>query len=700
MKNKNLVTNGVLNILGAAYGLGVVTNTVKGLVNRTTSPQTLTLKASNVTFGDTWLGNAKSLTIFYQYDNQPVFYITGREGATFNIHPDSGNVQADLEGIEGIVTTEIARLASVHELSDVISDSQNLTAFASYGPKNVTNPLRALINPASQSLSITPSNQLFTDPWEGVRKSFVITAYYPGQVPFTDVVAEGAPYSLFFSPALQILSANWGGNDVLNIVRSAVSRRSLSIPASINFFGVDPIPGSRKSLSVVYQYGTFAPQLTTAMEGTVLSIVYDGNVMGYSQPSDPKTLSILFATFGPSDVTNKLSPFITNNKLSITPNTGLFGDPVKGSIKSFTVVYTFGSSDVFSSTCREGQPLTIATPLPLTPGSLTSLKGLYSTGDTIKLQTSYGSYVTVKNNLLTTSTTPNDATTFTISLNPSDSSKFTLHAPDGNYVVINNNGLLGTALTAPAYLIPSLVSDGSICFSIPSTAAGSKPGLVSVNSDGNLTAFGSYIANFSTAFYVQSTFTQLGYEHFLHEINADNQNISVDLLLAKVIWDLTGGMFLALGFSPLMLRQEVGPGLYALIFGNQTLRTTIESAINYASANPGNTAIIISVFFRVVSEIWNQGLLWSVLRLLFSFGLSLVTGFVLTTIARVIFPAAGAAEILVSFGTWAYGTTNDCIAYANSTSGSTKFVEYLSNLSEPQNIIPVEIETNKADPQV
>lgn len=72
--------------------------------------------------------------------------------------------------------------------------------------------------------------------------------------------------------------------------------------------------------------------------------------------------------------------------------------------------------------------------------------------------------------------------------------------------------------------------------------------------------------------------------------------------------------------------------------------------------------------------IWQQGLLWPVLRMLVSVGLWMAGTFILTTIPRWILPAAGAAEILVSFGAWAYTTTMDCIAFASSSKGSKEIL--------------------------
>jgi hypothetical protein len=77
--------SGILQILGAAWGLGRVTWTVVGLVDRNTSPQRLTVQASDSVFGDPWFGVRKTLVVVYRYDDGPVGVATAREGDTLTI---------------------------------------------------------------------------------------------------------------------------------------------------------------------------------------------------------------------------------------------------------------------------------------------------------------------------------------------------------------------------------------------------------------------------------------------------------------------------------------------------------------------------------------------------------------------------------------------------------------------------------------
>ncbi|ACB65650.1 hypothetical protein BamMC406_3177 [Burkholderia ambifaria MC40-6] len=57
-------------------------------------------------------------------------------------------------------------------------------------------------------------------------------------------------------------------------------------------------------------------------------------------------------------------------------------------------------------------------------------------------------------------------------------------------------------------------------------------------------------------------------------------------------------------------------------------------------------------------------------------GKPLGIAFALTTVlGAIIPPTVGAGEILVSFADWAYTTTVDCIAYANSQHGSAALAD-------------------------
>lgn len=313
-----------LQILGAVYGLGKVTARVASLVDRTASPQTLTVTASNAVFSDTWPGIPKTLTVVYRYgaDGAPVVAVV-QENAQLTI----GAAQY---AARRVVTPAGAGLPP------------QLTVYgASYGRGDVTAAVRNLISPAGQTLQLTANNATFTDTWPGVVKAFVIVAAYTGQAPFVDVITENQPYDLKYRPPLRILGATWGRVDVAPTITAAVHRRTLAIAATNAALGVDGWPGVVKTLVVITQYGSEQPRQSIVREGGSLAIDYTPSAP-YQPPSDPHALNIVAAAYGPSDQTAKVRSLVAGNALSLTAGNGAFGDSWPGTVKSFVLTYGWG----------------------------------------------------------------------------------------------------------------------------------------------------------------------------------------------------------------------------------------------------------------------------------------------------------------------------------------------------------------------
>ena len=76
---------GILQIIGAAYGLQQVTAQVIKLINRQTTPHTMSVLACDEVFGDSCPGNTKMLTVVYCYDGGPASVATAMEGQTLSI---------------------------------------------------------------------------------------------------------------------------------------------------------------------------------------------------------------------------------------------------------------------------------------------------------------------------------------------------------------------------------------------------------------------------------------------------------------------------------------------------------------------------------------------------------------------------------------------------------------------------------------
>ena len=82
-----------LQIIGASWGPPQVTSKVVDLVNRQTSPQSLSVTASDNVFGDPWPGNRKVLVVAYRYgDTGAVYVACAKEGSNIIVKgPQTGD---------------------------------------------------------------------------------------------------------------------------------------------------------------------------------------------------------------------------------------------------------------------------------------------------------------------------------------------------------------------------------------------------------------------------------------------------------------------------------------------------------------------------------------------------------------------------------------------------------------------------------
>jgi hypothetical protein len=640
--------SGILQILGAAWGLGRVTWTVVGLVDRNTSPQRLTVQASDSVFGDPWFGVRKTLVVVYRYDDGPAGVATAREGDTLTI---SGPPLAQVKPAVTLIP--------------------QLTIWgAAYGPENVTGITQLYVDRLSQALNITANNDTFGDSWSGNRKSFVIVASYTNQVPFIDIVPEGSVYSLKYRPPLQILSAFWGLKSVRAIAQASVSRRALSVNASDTVFG-DGWPGVVKSLDVVYQYGDFLPQQAIAIEGNTLSIDFDPSVPAYRPPADPRTLNIFSAAYGPADVTSKVVALTAAGRRNFTADNAQFGETWPGHRKSFSMTYSWGPAAVSSKCVAEGSAVEIVEPTFDGMKSFLSMAGLFASGDILKIQTGAGAFWTVEadGRISASGTSSDTAAQFKIGVAGAGAPEITLqNVANGTYVTVGSDGTLrtkGTASTA-ARIVPSLLSNGTAAFSL---AGGTGPTFVSVNASNAILANGNYTSDFSTAFNMVLHPTAEGAENHARAYGALAPELPGDapsLLFLKCVWDLTGGLFLALGFGPLINGQAARPGIWQLLLSSARVKARVDEIIEFAKENPGKT--IAGVLLSLLVVLYEERLLWPLFRfLLRNQAPWLLVSFALAKILQLtVIPEVVIAERTVALGFWVYTTASDIFTYLES----------------------------------
>jgi len=670
---------GVLQIVGAAYGLKQVTAQVIKLVDRQAFPESLSVLVSNRVFGDTWIGHAKTLTVVYRYDGGPACVATAVEGEMLCIGPQQFSKSGQ------VVVEKPATNPAL----------PGLTIWgASYGPVDVSDTVRGLVAP-TETLSLVADSATLGDVWEGKRKTFVIVASYAGQVPFIDIVVEGAPYALSYRPAFHILSAFYGLKDVTDIVRASVSRRSLCVAASSSVFG-DGWPGMRKTLHVVYQYADCTPQMAAATENQTLQIDYSAAVRGAHAPRDPRALNVIAAAYGPLDVTAKVAALVNDQGLSFSADSLTFGDTWPAAVKSFSMVYSWGAASVSSINVPEDTPVSITQPEPafVADRTFVSLAGLFAAGDEVKLQTAAGGYwsLAADGQVIALGTSSDAAEVFTIGIpDAAEAPAITLQCRDGRYLVAGLDGTLRSDDNAQeaVRIMALLQANGAINIGI---IGGAGAPFIAVTPKGSIAVDGSCSTDFSTCFNLLLNPTRAGIMNHLQAFaSATMLDGPVDMKLVKVVWDLTGGCFLAAGLGPLLGNPEqIGPALYRFLRRYPAVMNKI--AVLIATINCNRTVPAGSLL-AVMKAIQEVGILMPVLRMTLActewMGISWAIVTILTKV-RVNAVTAAAEEVYESGGSFsrlAYQTTVDMLDYINSMGGSALMIAYERMLSADQPVL-------------
>jgi len=666
---------GVLQIVGAAYGLKQVTAQVIKLVNRQAVPESLTVLADNQVFGDTWIGQEKTLTVVYRYDGGPTLVATAAQGQTLDI---------------GAPQFEQAAQATALAPDDD-STRPALTVWgASFGALDASATARKLVDASTGTLSLVADHATFGAANDGKRSTFVIVASYSGQVPFIDIVVEGNPYALGYRPPLHILSAFYGLKDVTDIVRASVSRRKLSVSASSSVFG-DGWPAMRKTLHVVYQYGDRKPRMAATTENQVLHIDFDPAAPVAQASLDPRALNIIAAAYGPLDVTAKVAALVENGSLAFRADSMTFGDTWPAAVKSFSMVYSWGTTVVSSLNVPEETPVSITRPEPAfgTDRTFVSLAGLFAAGDEIKLQSAAGGYwsLAADGQVTALGTSSDAAEVFTIGVPQAlESAAIILRCRDGSYVSAGADGSLhgGACVEDAVQLMASLQANGAINIGV---VGGAGAPFIALTASGAIAVDGSYDTNFSTCFNLLLNPTRAGSASHLQAFSSVTMlDGPVDMKLVNVVWKLTGGCFLATGLGPLLGdQQQVGPALYRLLRRYPAVMNKI--AVLIATINC-NRAVPPGALLSVLKAIHEAGILMPVLRMTLSTaGWIGIAWAVVTILTKVQGSAAPGTEPGDRYAGWAYETTMDMLDYINSTGGTALMLAYERMIGADQPIL-------------
>ena len=643
-----------LQIVGAVYGLGSVTDTVIDQVDRSSTPQSLTVVASNDVFGDTWPGTPKTLTVAYRWgDTGAVCVGVVKEGETLTIG------EAEYE--------------QAQQLPPVVPSTDPTLSIlaASYGPSVVTATLQADIDPATQSVAVVADNATFgPDPWPGVPKTLVVVAVCTGQVPYVDIVQEGQPYATQYRPPLQIISASWGLADVTAAAQALIEQQSLTVNASNDVFG-DGWPGTAKTLDVIYQYGDQQQQLAITTEGNTMQIDYIPLPPAQTSP-DPRTLTVIKAAYGTADVTDQVIGMISGQSLDFVADNATFGDSWPGTVKSFEMAYSWGPSTSSNIVVAENTQVQISQPpVAFTQGMFT-LGDLIADGDSVALGAPNGFLLAVDPSsgaVLANGAERSAQVAFTVHAVADQLGQFTMTDSQQRPVCVGADGtLVCVAGGAAAVLVFSMTTSGAITLGV----VGASQNYSIVQTDGTVLAGGSDTATYDASYRLELQPCDTGAEaHLMAYASADASDTPSPELL-KLTWDLTGGFFLAIGLGPLLAGESAAaPGIYKLICTNPEVKAALDAIWLEVRANPYSTLSVASLF-TFVGTVWDAGMMLKIFRLALNIGVWWLIGLAVAKLLEwSVLPEAAAAELVASFAIWAYTTTVDALAYINSGSGST-----------------------------
>ncbi|HET6209194.1 MAG TPA: hypothetical protein VFD94_02365, partial [Jatrophihabitans sp.] len=527
-----------LQIVGAVYGLGSVTDTVIDQVDRSTTPQSLSVVASNDVFGDTWPGTQKTLTVAYRWG-------------------DDGAVCVGVVEENQTLTVGQAEYEQAQQLPPVVPSTESTLSIlaATYGPSVVTATLAGMVDPTTQSVQALADNATFgPDPWPGVTKTLVVVATCTGAVPYVDIVQEGQLYATQYRPPLQIISASWGLQDVTAAAQALIEQQSLNVNASNDVFG-DGWPGTEKTLDVVYQYADQQQQLAITTEGNTLLIDYTPLPPAQHSP-DPQTLTVIKAAYGQADVTAQVIALISGQSLDFVADNATFGDSWPGTAKSFAMAYSWGPSTSQNIVVAENSQVQISQPpVAFTQGMFT-LGGLIADGDAVALGAPNGYFLAVDPNsgaVLANGAQRSAEVVFTMHAVADQLGQFTMTDSQQRPVCVAADGTLACQSGGtPAVLVYSMTTSGAITLGV----VGGGQNYSIVQDDGTVLAGGSDTATYSASYRLELQPCDSGAQaHLMAYAGAEAVETPSPELL-KLVWDLTGGFFLAIGLGPLLAGES------------------------------------------------------------------------------------------------------------------------------------------------
>ena len=633
-----------LNILGAAYGPADVTGKVRSLRKN----QELSVRADNSVFGDTWHKEAKSLVIVFQYDNGAPTVCAVKEGQNVTIRPPpSSSSPSNLLAMEGL-----------QGINDVVTRTQSKKTDlkilgAVYGLKDVTSKAQSFVK--GGRFYAVANNATWGEGWKGVTKTLVVVYEYNGVPSMVDIAVENNRMYFIASPALRILGASYGPADRTEKVISLVKNTALEVVADDKTFG-DTWPGRAKALVVIYQYGEEKPDVAIARQGRVMNIVYRPGP-DYLPPADPTNLDILGAAYGLRDVTAKVRSLIRGNALNFNADNSTLGDNWHSKTKSFTLVYQYGRNQPLQTIAIENSKVKVKKIISPPYTGQIQTRDLLDTGDTISLSASNNKFITcdAKGKLSSVKDLPDETTTFIVEKDEEDST-LRLKTNSGQYVTIG----------ADKFLYANGSSSQAAKFEISlSTKAGIRLASSTTHEYARLHSDCKSIIMDASDNFTLSTFFGVALQQTPIEVILKRHGIVLDARVElspcetawlSFLWKLTGGFFLAIGLGPYISTGTAKPGLLALIKSSPRAWRAAQDLVAFLQTNVSADAAAGSLL-SLITVFYHEGLLWSIFKMMLSFGFWYVVTIALAKVlAVVLVPEAEVAELLASFIAWSVQT--------------------------------------------
>ncbi|MGI8665521.1 MAG: hypothetical protein ACR2N4_05760, partial [Jatrophihabitans sp.] len=220
----------------------------------------------------------------------------------------------------------------------------------------------------------------------------------------------------------------------------------------------------------------------------------------------------------------------------------------------------------------------------------------------------------------------------------------------------------------PAVLVFSMTTSGGITLGV----VGAAHNYSIVQADSTVLAGGSDTATYDASYRLELQPGEAGAQAHLMAYAGTETADTPSPELLKLVWDLTGGFFLAVGLGPLLAGESTAaPGIYRLLCTNAEVKAALDAIWLEVRTNPYST-LSVATLFSFVGTVWDAGMMLKVFRLALGVASWWLIGLAVAKLLEwSVLPEAAAAELVASFAIWAYTTTVDALAYINSGSGSS-----------------------------